>query len=114
MRSVTIMQAIQWSGMYGMTAPVRRDGALSVRTGTPAADVVALLTEHQVRAVAVVDEYGVPVGIVSMADLLAGDDVDPIFAGLARRRWYDLPDGATAGDLMVRIARLPGRRRIAA
>lgn len=77
----------------------------TVRTDMPAREVAALLAKHQVCAVPVIDDGGVLVGAVSLVDLIPTGDGDPIFAGLRRRRWYEQPDGVTAGDLMTRAAR---------
>jgi hypothetical protein len=83
----------------------------SVRADAPIEAVVAVMNRHQLRSVSVVDEYGVPVGTISLADLLPDTGgVDPWFAGLARRHWYDLPAGATARDLMISSARVAVRR----
>lgn len=77
---------------------------LSVSVGTPLETVVRLLVSRQLAAVPVVDEYGVPVGVVLMSSLMSRTDVDPLFAGLARRRWYEVPAGATAADAMIPAA----------
>jgi hypothetical protein len=74
----------------------------SVSVDAPIEMVATLLVSKQLSSVPVVDEYGVPVGVLSMTDLMARTDgVEPTFAGLARRRWYHLPAKATAGDLMT-------------
>jgi hypothetical protein len=78
---------------------------LSVSADAPIEMVLTLLVSRQLPAVPVVDEYGVPLGIVSLASLMSRTDgVEPMFAGLARRRWYELPAGATAADLMIPAA----------
>jgi len=81
-------------------ALVMSEDMVSVRPETPVEDVLALLTRHQMCSVPVIDEHRVLVGAISLADLAARGDEDPIFAGLARRLWYRNPDGVTAGDLM--------------
>lgn len=62
-----------------MTAPV-----FSVSPSTPLKEVAHLLVEHRISGVPVVDPDGIPLGVVSEADLLlkeGGHDV-------ARRRWF--------------------------
>ena len=81
---------------------------LSVSTGTPLEMVVRLLVSRQLAAVPVVDEYGVPVGVITMSGLMSRTDVDPMFAGLARRRWYEVPAEATAADVMIPAAPMIG------
>ena len=82
----------------------------SVSVDAPIEMVAALLASRQLSAVPVIDEYGVQVGVVSMTSMMAGtDEVDPMFAGIARRRWYHLPAAATAGDFMIPAAPELGR-----
>ena len=85
-----------------VTGPMN-DKPISVRPQAPATEIVAVLTEYQLATVPVIDENGVQVGVVAMADLLSTGEDDPTFAGLGRRRWWDLPEGATAADLMAAV-----------
>ena len=76
---------------------------LSVHASMPVEDVVAVLTTHQISSVPVIDEHGVGIGVISLADLVTKNvtgPTDPIFAGAARRRWYHQPAWVTARDLM--------------
>jgi CBS domain-containing protein len=57
-------------------------------------DVAALLTEHRVHAVIVVDQNGEPVGLLSDFDMLAGEWLSADAESLAAMR------AMTAGDLM--------------
>jgi CBS domain-containing protein len=57
---------------------------ISVRPDTRARDIARLLLERGISAVPVVDETGVPIGIVSEGDLIGRDEVDRE----ARRDWW--------------------------
>jgi CBS domain-containing protein len=78
---------------------------ISVRPQTPYKEIVELLTEHGISAVPVVGEDGVPVGVVSEADLVSkeefegGTDPMPLLHSGARRRWHQAA-GLTAADVM--------------
>ncbi len=62
------------SGSVGelMSAP-----GVAVRRGTGLEEVAALIAEHRVHAVAVIDDEGHPVGVVSQRDLRYGGDRSP-------------------------------------
>ncbi len=62
-----------------------------VRADTPFHSIAAILTGGRISAVPVVDDGGVPVGVVSETDLIR-----------ARQHGGHNLDGATAGDLMSR------------
>jgi CBS domain-containing protein len=69
-------------------------------------ELVALMSEHQVSGLPVVDRTGRPVGVVSEADTLvkqehrAGTEVRPRFGRKRQARWRKAT-GRTAGDLMT-------------
>lgn len=77
---------------------------------TPFKEIVRLLDEHRIGALPVVDTRGVPVGVVSEADLVAkeeyagGTEEPGLFAGSARRQRWHKAHARTAGDLMTRPA----------
>lgn len=69
--------------------------------------LVALLDEHDISAVPVVDDDGVVIGVVSDSDLLTkqefhgGADPVTVFAGPATRRRHHKAEATTAADLMT-------------
>jgi CBS domain-containing protein len=79
---------------------------VTVGPGTPFKDIAELLAERAISAVPVVDEAGVPVGVVSEADLLTKtqyqDRGEPLsrFAGPRRRREWEKARACTAAELM--------------
>jgi hypothetical protein len=77
-----------------------------VSADVPAGEVADLMAAMQVDRLWVADLRGNLIGILSMADFVTSADTeaDPLLAGRARRRWWDVPPAATAGDLMTPIA----------
>jgi CBS domain-containing protein len=81
---------------------------VTVWLDTPFKDVVELMAERGISAVPVVDQAGVPVGVVSEADLLAkaeyqDQDRPPSrFAGPQRRHDWVKAQALTAAELMSR------------
>lgn len=79
---------------------------VTVGLDTPFKDIAELLDERGISAVPVVDESGVPVGVVSEADLLAKaefqdrDEPPSRFAGPQRRQEWLKAQALTAADLM--------------
>lgn len=94
-----------WTVDDVMTAPVVTAGE-----DAPYRELVALLMEHEMSAVPVVDTFGRVLGVVSEADLLrkvefVGVDRTPrLFHGPRRRAKLAKAAAATAGDLMSRPA----------
>lgn len=80
---------------------------VTVSPDTPFKDVVSLLTERGISAVPVVDADGVPVGVVSEADLLAKEEyaggTEPVrlFAGSDRKHRWRKASGLTAAQVMT-------------
>jgi CBS domain-containing protein len=79
---------------------------VTVRPNTPFKDVVALLAEHRVSAVPVVDDEDMPIGVVSEADLLTKEQYQDLdhrpsqFAGPRQRHDRDKAQALTAAELM--------------
>lgn len=79
---------------------------VTARPGTTFKELVALMSEHRVGGLPVVDEAGRPVGVVSEADTLVkqehrgGEETQPWFGRQRRARWRKAT-GRTAGDLMT-------------
>jgi CBS domain-containing protein len=71
-----------------------RPGLVTCARGTSLGEAAALLTEHRVHALVVVDEAGVPVGLLSDFDLMAGEWLSADAESLAAMRRM------TAGELM--------------
>lgn len=88
-------------------ASVMTEEVISIRPETTFKEIVELLTGHAISAVPVVDGDGVPVGVVSEADLLSkeefegGTDPVPLLSRSGRRRWHQ-SSGVTAADVMNR------------
>jgi len=80
---------------------------VDIRPQTTFKEIVELLTSHGISAVPVVDGDGVPVGVVSEADLVSkeefegGTDPVPLLSRAGRRRWRQA-SGLTAADVMNR------------
>ena len=87
---------------------VMTDEVISISSETPFKEIVELLIKHNISAVPVVDGDGVPVGVVSEADLMSKEEFEggteprPLLAGPARRRRWRQSTGTTAADLMHR------------
>jgi CBS domain-containing protein len=80
-----------------MTTLVRdlmRPGLITCAKGVSLGEAAALLTRHRVHALVVVDEAGVPAGLLSDFDLLAGEWLSADAESLAAMRRM------TAGELM--------------
>lgn len=80
---------------------------VTVTPDTPYKDIAELLAGHQVSAVPVVDVDGLPIGVVSEADLLPKAEYQDLdepsrFAGPRRRQEWEKAQGLTASDLMSR------------
>jgi CBS domain-containing protein len=79
---------------------------VTARPETTFKELVALMSEHRVSGLPVVDETGRPVGVVSEADTLVkqehrgGGETRPRFGKKRRARWQKAT-GRTAGDLMT-------------
>jgi len=79
---------------------------ITARPTTSFQQLVALLAEHAISAVPVVDDDGVVIGVVSETDLLTkqefhgGADPVTVFAGPATRRRHHKAEATTAADLM--------------
>src|SRR5215813_14260715 len=79
---------------------------VAVGLNTPFKDIAELLAECAISAVPVVDDAGVPIGIVSEADLMAKaefqDQPEPPsrFAGPQRRHDWEKAQALTAAELM--------------
>src|SRR3972149_3948039 len=71
-----------------------RPGLITCAKGTSLGEAAALLTQHRVHALVVVDEGGAPVGLLSDFDLLAGEWLSADTESLATMRQM------TAGELM--------------
>lgn len=78
---------------------------VTARPDTTFKDLVALMSEHEVSGLPVVNKEGRPVGVVSEADTLVkqehrGIQTRPLFGQKRRARWRKAT-GSTAGDLMT-------------
>jgi CBS domain-containing protein len=80
---------------------------VTARLDTPFKELVALMAEHRVSGLPVVDRNGKLVGVVSEADTLAkqeyqgGTSARPWFAGRLRRARWHKSAGLTAAALMT-------------
>lgn len=80
---------------------------VTARADTPFKELVALMSEHRVSGLPVVDAAGKPAGVVSEADTLAkqeyqgGTSPRPLFAGRKRRARWHKAAGLTAAELMT-------------
>jgi len=73
-----------------------------VRKDAPFRDLAAALRRHRVSAFPVLGEGDQVIGVVSEADMLAKEALDPgVFAGLLHRKDAEKARGITAGDLMT-------------
>ena len=73
-----------------------------VRKDAPFRDLAAALRRHRVSAFPVLGDGDTVIGVVSEADMLAKEAVDPLtFSGLLHRRDAEKARGITAGDLMT-------------
>lgn len=76
---------------------------VSAGPGTSFKELVALLAEHAIAAIPVVDEHRRPIGVVGEADLLARHGQDARRErGLGRLRVWTKAQGLTARELMTR------------
>lgn len=78
---------------------------VTVGRDTAFKDIAELLANHDISAVPVVDELGVPLGVVSEADLLAktehqDQDEPGRFAGPRRHHEWEKAEASTAAELM--------------
>ena len=80
---------------------------VTVRPATPFKDIADLMAERAISAVPVVDDDGIPVGLVSEADLIAKvqyldrDQPPSRFAGPRRRHEWAKAHALTAAELMT-------------
>jgi CBS domain-containing protein len=80
---------------------------VTVRPDTPFKELVALMSQHCVSGLPVVDAAGKPAGVVSEADTLAKQEYQggaaprPLFAGRKRRAQWHKAAGLTAAELMT-------------
>ena len=73
-----------------------------VRKDAPFRDLAAALRRHRVSAFPVLGDGDTVIGVVSEADMLAKEAVDPgTFSGLLHHRDAEKARGITAGDLMT-------------
>jgi CBS domain-containing protein len=95
--------------MHSLVKDLMTTQVVTVGPATPFKEIVALLAEHRVSAVPVVDDDRRVLGIVSEADLLLkeefpGPDQDiPLFWTKRRRLEREKAAGATAGDFMSSV-----------
>jgi CBS domain-containing protein len=74
---------------------------------TPFKALVRLIEENRISAVPVVDQFGVPIGVVSESDLLLKERVAELEAEggpvhlLRRRRLHEKAEGVIAADVMT-------------
>lgn len=86
-------------------ASVMTENVVTARESTTFKDLVALMTEHGISGVPVVDDDNRPVGVVSEADTLAKQEYNggttrrPLWGRRNRQAWHK-SSGLTAGDLM--------------
>jgi CBS domain-containing protein len=86
-------------------ASVMTHEVISVRPQTPFKEIVELLVGRGISAVPVVDDDGMPVGVVSEADLVSKEEFDggtdpmPLISRARRQRWRQAT-GLTAVDVM--------------
>jgi CBS domain-containing protein len=80
---------------------------VTARPDTPFKELVALMSEHRVSGLPVVDSAGKPAGVVSEADTLAKQEYQggtasrPLLAGRKRRAQWRKAAGLTAAELMT-------------
>lgn len=80
---------------------------VTARPDTPFKELVAMMSDHKVSGLPVVDGDGRPAGVVSEADTLAKQEYQggtvprPWFARRARRARWQKSSGLTAADLMT-------------
>ena len=73
-----------------------------VRKDAPFRELAAALRRHRVSAFPVLGDDDKVIGIVSEADMLAKEAVDPgVIAGILHHRDAEKARGTTAGDLMT-------------
>jgi len=73
-----------------------------VRKDAPFRELAAALRKHRVSAFPVLGEGDKVIGVVSEADMLAKEALDPgVFSGLLHHRDAEKARGITAGDLMT-------------
>ncbi len=73
-----------------------------VRKDAPFRELAAALRRHRVSAFPVLGDDDKVIGVVSEADLLAKEAVDPgVFSGILHHRDVEKARGITAGDLMT-------------
>jgi CBS-domain-containing membrane protein len=95
--------------MHSLVKDLMTTQVVTVGPETPFKEIVALLAEHRVSAVPVVDDDRHVLGIVSEADLLLKEefpepDLDiPLFWTKRRRLEREKAAGATARDLMSSV-----------
>lgn len=90
--------------MRSTVADVMTPNPVSVQRTTPFKMLVALLDEHRISALPVVDEGAIPLGIVSQADLLLKEtytDVVPIVEFRRHRAERHKAEGLVAEDVMT-------------
>lgn len=86
---------------------VMTEDVISIQPQTAFKEIVELLTARRISAVPVVDGTGVPVGVVSEADLISKEEFDggtdpmPLLNRAGRQRWRQ-STGLTAADVMNR------------
>lgn len=92
--------------MFVVTRPGIGISGPAVSVDVPAGEVADLMAAMQVDQLWVADLEGNLIGVLSMADFVTSQntEADPLLAGRARRRWWDVPPEATAGDLMTPVA----------
>ncbi len=95
-----------------IVAEIMHKGVMTVERSTSLQEVSKFFIEHGITGSPVVDDQGVPVGVVSMSDLTAhaaGLD-KPKDSGYLQHLWHDDPPhvadltfeaGITAGDVMT-------------
>jgi CBS domain-containing protein len=96
--------------MHSLVKDLMTTQVVTVGPATPFKEIVALLAEHRVSAVPVVDDDRRVLGIVSEADLLLKEEFPvpdqdvPLFWTKRRRLEREKAAGATARDLMSSVA----------
>jgi CBS domain-containing protein len=96
--------------MHAYVKDIMTTAVVSVPPGMPYRAMTAMLREHRVSGFPVVDDTGTVLGVVSEADLLAKEALEPahgdhpdLLSRLSHRR-RPKADGLTATDLMTRPA----------